>query len=341
MTLFKYLDWLFPDIAECFFPIMKNEERRYHWPGIGRAVQCLLLEVICFVTAIFISTMLTLSAGFVLATGRACDPVICGLPLASGSTKGKLFPVTKLDASKRKLTPAIIQGFMSRSEPLIIKNLPKDLFSELAPGGGYAPPQSQEMVERGTVMVKNNILPRSLGGFGQWIQEYVQKPVLYMLRLSGSYGSQSAHMDGVMYNIYYVVRGRKRVWICPGQYNPLLKFESAGNALMIPESGRSSSNPLKWIESVPGVWNFELEAGDVLLFNNTCCVHKFVNLTENPEVFSVRVPTSAMSPLVTKFHLFNWSEGRDFARLIFTRADTGEMLPIGDREATRKMKAAK
>lgn len=311
--MLKYLEWISSDVAECFFPITKKEDRRFRWPGLGRAVRCLVLEAMCLLVASYLFTMMTLGYGLFLMTGYIHDAVIPGLPLASGPKGGELFPVTRLDAKVDKLTPTMIQGFISRSEPLVIKNLPKEAFSTLTPGGQYAPHLPQELIDKGTIIVNPYLFPRALGGFGEWIQKYVHQRVITLVRFSGSYKSGYAHIDGYTNNIYYLARGRKRVWICPRQYTHLLNFQSIPNSIVVPGSDHASPNPLSWIQSVPGVWALDLEAGDVLIFNNAGCAHKFENVSVNPEGFSMRVFNTDIAPVLAKHHIFNWEQARLFA----------------------------
>ena len=314
MMLIQLLEWIFMDVAQCFFPVIKNEDRQFRWPGLGPAMWCLLLEASCFVLASILLVIMTLGYGFLLVTKIARDDkAIQGLPLSSGSTRGQKFTVTKLDAKKGQVTPAIIQSFMARSEPVIIKNLPNETFSALHHGGQYSPPLTEAEIKTG-LLINTYVFPRALGAFGQWIRTHVQRPLLAVIRFSGNYKTSVAHIDGSppTNNIYYLSRGRKRVWICPRQYNHLLNLKSISNSLMIPGSEPGSPYPLDWIQTVPGVWAFELEAGDVLIFNNAACVHKFENLSENPEAFSARVLgiRSDGSPVMAKHWILNWEQAR-------------------------------
>ena len=223
----KYLEWILPDVAQCFFPVIKNQDRQFRWPGLGPAMLCLLLEASCFVLASILLVIMTLGYGFFLVTRLARDEgAIQGLPPASESSRGQTFTVTKLDAKKGQVTPEIIQSFMARSEPVIIKNLPNETFSALHDGGQYSPPLTEAEVNKRTVLINTYVFPRALGAFSQWIQKHVQRPVLAMIRFSGNYKTSAAHMDGSppTNNIYYLSRGRKRVWICPRQYNHLLNL---------------------------------------------------------------------------------------------------------------------
>ena len=252
--------------------------------------------------------------------GRLSDvKPIAGLPSASDSKRGEIFPVTKLDASKNEVTPEVIQGFISRSEPVVIRNLPKETFAVLASGGLYAPPLTDEMNKRKTAYV-NLFFPRAedMGKIGQWIEKHVEKPVRQIVRFTGGYTSSAAHLDGFTTNIYYLAKGRKRIWVCPRQYHHLMQtqFKSGMGSTFIPGSAGISPEHSQWIQSVPGVWQLDLEAGEVLIFNNAACVHKFSNVSEsNPEAFSLRLLTDDISPMLARHHCFNWGQARFFAKM--------------------------
>jgi len=307
--IWEYLDRFIPIATQCFFPKIKNK-RCFRWPGITSAAWCLCLETFYVLFSLIIMTVIILVDGFLLFSGIVHETIVPGLPPASSSKKGKLFPVTRLDVSKGEVTPAIVKEFVSRSEPLIIKNLPKELFSVFASGGPYSPPVSEELKQKGTLNMNVFLLP-SLGKFSQWISEHVGKPAWNLVRFSGSYKSGYAHIDmGGTYNIYYVARGRKKVRICPRQYNHLLPFESGYNSAFIPGSHGHSPSSFMYIKKVPGVWGFDLEEGDLLIFNNTACVHKFINLTKNPLIFSTRVLNLDMSPVAAKNDILNYDLAR-------------------------------
>ena len=327
MMLVEYLERLLPHVAECFFSVTKTKQRRFQWPGLRTAVSCLLLEAMCLVLAPVLLTFMSLGWGSLLVTGLISDTATPALPPASGRKKGETFPLVSLDFSKKELLPGypeIIQDFIARSEPVIVKNLPKATFSALAPGAKYAPQVDGGILKKGTTITEIFHDLSALGKIGQWIQKHVQKPLIYMLRMHGKYESGPAHMDGFTFNIYYVARGRKRVWICPRQYNHLLKFQSGTHFVFIPGSEPGSPNPQKWTQSVPGVWMSDLEEGDLLLWNNSACVHQFENLTENPEIFSMRTFNRDMSPVIAKFFILNWRESMKFARDILAGAKTLE-----------------
>lgn len=63
-------------------------------------------------------------------------------------------------------------------------------------------------------------------------------------------------------------------------------------------------------------YEFEVSEGDVLLFNNSACIHKFMNLTENPEIFTMRLFITDASPLTLKNDLFNWTGAKYFTGIL-------------------------
>ena len=63
-------------------------------------------------------------------------------------------------------------------------------------------------------------------------------------------------------------------------------------------------------------YEFDVGEGDVLLFNNSACIHKFMNLTENPEIFTMRLFTTDASPLTLRNDLFNWTGAKYFTGIL-------------------------
>ena len=143
-----------------------------------------------------------------------------------------------------------------------------------------------------------------------------------MARFSGGYKGGFAHIDSFpSYNFYYVRRGRKQVWIVPRQYNYLLNFGMGYDSVFVRDDAPDGSQ-LEWLKTIPGYYEFEVEKGDVLLFNNAASIHKFINITHNPEIFTMRLVSGDASPLTLWNDCFNWTGAKYFAGIILD-AKTG------------------
>lgn len=157
-----------------------------------------------------------------------------------------------------------------------------------------------------------------LGEMSKWIMHNIGKRVLYLARFSGGYKGGYAHIDSFpSYNFYFVRRGRKKVYIVPRQYNSLLKFGKGYDSVFVRDDDTTGTK-LEWLETIPGYWTFEVEEGDVLLFNNSACIHKFMNLTHNPEIFTMRLAHTDSSPLTLWNDCFNWTGAKYFTDIAFT-----------------------
>lgn len=280
---------------------------------------------VAFVTMI----ALTIIEGLMLLFSRG-ESVVPGLPtleefLAAGAAAeaagkkppagGKRFPMTILRAEE--LGPDTLSKYVKRSEPVIIKGVDAKLFnSSLAE---YAPEETPEQVAKGVPNLHINfwLLP-SVGGAGAWINKHLPwKPILYMARFSGAYKAGYAHIDTFpSYNFYYVRRGRKRVILVPRQYNDAVNLKGGYDSNFVGDDAPDMSK-LEWIDRLPGVWEFELEAGDVLLFNNSACIHKFMNLTHNPEIFTIRLLHDDASPYTYRNDLLNWEGAKYVAYVLW------------------------
>lgn len=185
---------------------------------------------------------------------------------------------------------------MKPSQPVLIKGLDAKVFNESL--SAYIPEETPAQVIHGgdKLHIDQFTLP-SCGKMGEWIRSHLPwKPIIYMARFSGGYKGGFAHIDAFpSYNFYYVRRGRKHVYIVPRQYNPAVNFKPGYDSVYVGDDGPDDGK-LEWIDRLPGVYEFDVDAGDVLLFNNSASIHKFMNITHNPEIFTLRLLHGDASP---------------------------------------------
>lgn len=144
-----------------------------------------------------------------------------------------------------------------------------------------------------------------------WIHKYTGKWVAYVIRFGGSYKTSWAHMDSTggapTNNVYYIHRGSKKVYIVPRQYNDHLPIVGGlHNCHVATDAGDDSQ--MGWMDDVPVIYEADVSAGDILVFNNCACIHKFFNTSEQaPVAFTMRVfsPMTA-SPLMLWNDMLNW-----------------------------------
>jgi len=210
-----------------------------------------------------------------------------------------------------ELDDGTLRRFIQHSEPVIVKGVPRALFDALdeyrpvIPEGG---PTDKLLIDQFT-------LPR-LGSLGGWIKSHTGKAVAYMARFSGGYAGGYAHIDSFpSYNFYVMKKGRKRVFIVPRQYNPLLNLANGYDSVFVADDTADTSQ-MEWLDALPGYYEFELDEGDVLLFNNSACIHKFLNLTQNPEIYTLRLFSGDASPLTLRNDFFNWPGAKYFASIL-------------------------
>ena len=228
---------------------------------------------------------------------------------------GQRFPIDVLDAAD--LEPETLRGYVGRSEPVIVKNCPPAMFEALnaySPDIPFGTPGDKLLIDQFS-------LP-TLGSLAAWLMLHVGKPVLYLARFSGGYKGGYAHIDSFpSYNFYYVRRGRKRVFIVPRQYNPAIVFGAGYDSVFVRDDAADASS-LEWLDTIPGCYEFEVGEGDVLLFNNSACIHKFLNLTHNPEIFTMRLVHADASPLTLRNDCFNWTGAKYFTHIVLSK-ETG------------------
>lgn len=288
---------------------------------LSTAVACVgggIWNAFLFILSIFVMLGLTVFEGIQLpfaSDTRSCIPDLPPCP-AKPTTKadggGVRFPVPIVQASE--LTPEIMRGYVARSEPVVIKGIDPATFECLA---GYTPKRPTDLPTN-KLLIDQYTLPLWGTPLLRWIRAYVGKHVVYMARFSGGYKGGFGHIDSFpSYNFYYVVRGRKHVNIVPRQYNSLLNLRAGYDSMFVADD-KPDDTSIEWMDTLPGVYEFEVEEGDVLLFNNSACVHKFMNLTQGPEIFTMRLLHFDASPLTLRNDLFNWAGARYFTPILLS-----------------------
>ena len=94
-----------------------------------------------------------------------------------------------------------------------------------------------------------------------------------------------------------------------------MNLENGYDSVFVADDTADTSQ-MDWLNRLPGYYEFELDQGDVLLFNNSACIHKFLNLTPNPEIYTIRLFSGDASPLTLKNDVFNWAGSRYFASIL-------------------------
>ena len=101
----------------------------------------------------------------------------------------------------------------------------------------------------------------------------------------------------------------------PRQYNPLLNLVGGYDSVYVGDDQADDSS-LGWLKTIPGYYSFEVSDGDVLLFNNSACIHKFLNLTHNPMIFTMRLVHADSSPTTLKNDCLNWQGAKYFTDIM-------------------------
>lgn len=308
------LAWLFPTVYAAFFGSKT-------WPSLFMGCKAIVSEVMHTIVALGILIGFTLIEG-PLYLYCAKETVIETLPHRDSKRRGEHFEMKKLRAEE--LTPAVLRRYVAQSEPVIIKGLPKEMFADITKN--FSPPVAESA--KNASAIKNQILIHQFTLPGReklgkdlydWIQKFIGKPIVYILRFSGSYSSGFAHIDAATtYNFYYVTRGKKKGFIVPRQYNDMLPLRPGFDNIFVPDSAGTGSDATKFLEMIPGAFEFELGPGDAMLFNNSACLHKFMNASENTEGFSIRLVNMDISPLTAANDCFHWTQARYIAKVVLS-----------------------
>ena len=154
-----------------------------------------------------------------------------------------------------------------------------------------------------------------------FVDKYIKKKILTLVQFNGSYKTTPAHIDSsANCNLYYLKSGKKKVIVIPYQYTHYLEmYNDIDNITVCEDKDNDKKKYNKnWIQKIPGYWETILNEGDVLFFNSSKCIHKFYNLTDDCEAFSVRMFNWDASELVLKNDIFNYKMAKQLEHVITT-----------------------
>ena len=139
----------------------------------------------------------------------------------------------------------------------------------------------------------------------------------HLLKFYGGYKSSGAHIDKSMdgYNFYYLKKGKKKVYLIPPEFTSYVSLDyGVDNQYVIDEKNDHSN--MNWLKNIPSYYKFYINQNDILIFNNSGMIHKFINCTGNEIAYSLRFRNSnTVSPL-TYYNIIN-SDQRYFKDIIF------------------------
>jgi hypothetical protein len=176
----------------------------------------------------------------------------------------------------------------SKSIPIIIRNIDKDVSSSI-----------DHMFNTERILKNNNIniefvniLDLMNTKYGRWILKQSNTPILYSGIFRGKYISGITHIDiSKTYNFYYMRKGIKEVLIIPLEFEKYVNMSYGIHNVYVRDETSNSHNisTLKWLDNIPYYYRFYLKEGEILIFNNSGCLHKFVNKTPNNIALTSRV----------------------------------------------------
>lgn len=203
-----------------------------------------------------------------------------------------------------------IDNYIKTSEPFIIKNIPKDYFNFTENLN-----DDYDTVSDDKMIIKTYFFP-NLKKLGSFIYNLLGKHVLYMACFSGNYKSGHAHIDAFpSYNFYYVHHGVKECWIIPPENRYYVNMKNGIDNVYIDNSANNNS----WLSNIPYYYNDVVSEGEVLIFNNSKCIHKFTNMKDNNIIYTIRLSSFDADALVIKHDIFNWNMCKHFSNIVIDK----------------------
>ena len=167
--------------------------------------------------------------------------------------------------------------------------------------------------------------------FIKWVKKVSGQRILYILKFSGDYNSVRTHIDTTMIfpniNYYMLLEGQKDVLIIPKGFERYINMKQGIESVYVNEVDYQNISDMPWLKKLPYYYHFTLNAGSVLVFDNTACAHKFKNMTSGNSSISVRVANlqGQISPLVIKNQATNPLVAK---RLANTFVNNGSNSPV-------------
>jgi hypothetical protein len=196
--------------------------------------------------------------------------------------------------------------------PVIITNLPAEIPEYLLEH--YKPTLASTGAKE--EMLINQFLMPNAGPMGKFAAKHISNIRLTLLVFYGKYHSGVAHIDSCpTYNAYYMARGSKKVILVHGS---MLKYVSVADGLdnVYAVGDKAGWDSLEWLDNIPEYYQFQVDQGEMLLFNNSSTLHKFGNLGDDNLAYSLRVNCYRASSLIVKKNLINCSAAWFFTEAI-------------------------
>jgi hypothetical protein len=226
-----------------------------------------------------------------------------------------ILEIKKIDYSEIESNMKSISESIQNSIPFILTNIPKEYF-EILETNYYS---EIDIEDNQNILIFNTYLFPTLDKLSTFIKKITDMSVLYMATFQGNYKAGYAHIDSfTSYNFYYLKSGTKRVWLLPKENTQYLNMKNGIDSIYV-EDDNSDTNKLEWLNTTPSYYDFNLNSGEVLIFNNSNCIHKFENLTRNNMAYTIRLMSNNCNTLVLKHDIMNWEMSKHYANIILNK----------------------
>jgi hypothetical protein len=236
--------------------------------------------------------------------------------MIKGSTYPHSYTHTEKGATTKVMEPDRIpysndldlRHYIENDIPVIITDLPEEIPNDLKQRFPFTETKKPRDVETPMHPQEMQITQYSMPSAGlldSFTARHFGQSHLTMIVFSGSYDSGLAHIDSCpTYNVYYMGRGSKKVVLVHGS---MLRYVSVAKGLdnVYVKDDKAGWDSTQWLHNIPEYYQFDIHAGELLLFNNGSTLHKFGNLEEDTVGYSLRVHWFKASELIVKKNLFD------------------------------------
>ena len=266
----------------------------------------MLLQISVYISISIYSIILLL---YNVCNGRDIILKCTATKYKNGDDKTIIKEIVRIDYNSLVMKPNILQHYIEHSIPVIITNTPNNLFL-------FNNLNNQKLQNDGTKMrIREYIFPTLTKSLDDFINSYINKKVMYMAEFSGNYPAGFSHIDSMSsYNLYYLKCGRKEVYIIPPECTAYVNMKHGIDSIYV-EDDSTGVDKLEWLNKLPHYYHFFINDGDVLLFNNSKCIHKFINKIGNELAYSIRLFSTDASSLILYSDIFNWPRSKHFTEI--------------------------
>lgn len=204
-------------------------------------------------------------------------------------------PKINREISVHELQPDIVEydncnlkKYLENSIPVIVENVDSKSLTYF---------KNKTITEKqftdGNIFIKSNgIIETMQTNIGKWVLTKSRRPIIMSSIFTGKYRSGISHIDVMpSYNFYTMLEGTKEVLIIPIEFESYVDLNNGIHNIHVSNEpkGEHKIENLPWLQNIPYYYRFDLQPNQMLIFNNSANIHKFINKNDITKALTIRV----------------------------------------------------